>query len=256
MLSAPVAMSQNICQPFGDLVVYSNYDGGFLNIDVDEDIPGLTIGVVSYESVNITITGEYAANVSRLVYAGFNATNSGCGFGSSIPSTFNVEPGTEVIDLFAPPVTFQSPFGNQLLICAYSCAANTSQGGCNTAEQVALYFQDTYDVLLRSHHVQYDCWMGLRFVSDGGNCCAGAITTAVDALPGAAEALRVDVLGDHITVFGSRSFDVLDAGGRIIASVQGDGHDRRTVATYGWATGAYLVREHGTGRVARFGLVR
>jgi hypothetical protein len=247
--------AQNICQPFGNLVLFSNYDGGFLTIDVDEDIPDLTIGVVSYESVAIVVTGAYAGNVVRLVHAGFNATNGGCGSGSSAPTAITVDPGTEVISLFAPPVTVQSNFGHHILICAYSCSSTTNQGGCNTAEQAARFFQDNYGVLLRSHRVQYGCWTGVQTVSSGGNCCAGAITTGTGEIPSKAGPLRVDVTGAHIVVHGAEAFDVIDAAGRTVATFGTDGAALRTIPTMGWGPGTYLVRERATGRVARFGLV-
>lgn len=120
--------AQLVCQQFGSLVVYSNYDGGFLTIDVDVDIPDLMIGVVAYESVAVTVTGAYAANVTRLVHAGYNGANGGCGSGSSAPSTFNVPPGCAVESYFLPPVTMQSSFGANTVICATTCSTTTSQG--------------------------------------------------------------------------------------------------------------------------------
>jgi hypothetical protein len=44
-----------VCNPNGNIIIFSNYDGGFLNINVDVDIPNLKIGVVSYEAVEVTL---------------------------------------------------------------------------------------------------------------------------------------------------------------------------------------------------------
>lgn len=36
------------CDPQGNVAIFSNYDGGALTISVDQNIPDLKIGVVSY----------------------------------------------------------------------------------------------------------------------------------------------------------------------------------------------------------------
>ena len=72
------AVAQTVCNPSGNLMVFTNYDGGNLNIDVDVNIPNLKIGVVSYEGTAITISGTFAGNVTSVAYAGFNSTNPHC----------------------------------------------------------------------------------------------------------------------------------------------------------------------------------
>jgi hypothetical protein len=47
----------------GNLLIYSNYDGGALTINVDLNIPGLRIGVCTYKAVAVNITGPFAGNV-------------------------------------------------------------------------------------------------------------------------------------------------------------------------------------------------
>ena len=37
--------AQSICNPIGNLAVFSNYDGGILTINVDQNIPNLKIGI-------------------------------------------------------------------------------------------------------------------------------------------------------------------------------------------------------------------
>lgn len=70
-----------------NLIIFTNYDGGILNINVDQNIPNLKIGVCSYEPVTINISGTYASNVSEVIYAGYVSTNNmHC---SNSPTTVN-----------------------------------------------------------------------------------------------------------------------------------------------------------------------
>jgi len=39
-----------ICNPNGNLVIFSNYEGGTLTINCDENFPNLKIGIVTYNS--------------------------------------------------------------------------------------------------------------------------------------------------------------------------------------------------------------
>jgi len=61
-LMASAAMAQ-FCNTAGNVIVFANYDGGALNINIDEDIPDLHIGVCTYEDCIVTITGPFASNV-------------------------------------------------------------------------------------------------------------------------------------------------------------------------------------------------
>ncbi|MFO0677027.1 MAG: hypothetical protein U0169_10850 [Polyangiaceae bacterium] len=151
-----------------NVVVFSNYDGGDLVIDVDEDIPNLKIGVVSYEAVKVTITGTYAGNVTEVRYAGYNGNNRNCGPNIATTSFVGVDPGI-TSNNFMPGSPLSNPNGYSSVICAYSCSTTTSQGGCNTVDQVDAYFDQTMG-RLRHFVVQYGCWTGTRKVSDGGNC--------------------------------------------------------------------------------------
>lgn len=63
-----------LCNGTGNIVIYSNYDGGTLNINVDQDIPDLKIGICTYEPVEVNISGPFAGNVAEVLYAGFNSS--------------------------------------------------------------------------------------------------------------------------------------------------------------------------------------
>jgi hypothetical protein len=173
ILSFNSVEAQTFCDPNGNMVVYSNYDGGYLTIDVDVNIPNLIICVNSYETVQIVVTGTYASNVTDVRYAGYNATNNHCGFTTptSITST-----GSNNVLVYSPPVTLSNNFGYGSIICNSNCSNTTSQGGCNTPDQIEDYFLDNYPgSTLRFHKLQYGCWTGTQTISGGGNCC-GLIT--------------------------------------------------------------------------------
>ncbi|TAE60917.1 MAG: hypothetical protein EAZ89_01050, partial [Bacteroidetes bacterium] len=67
-------------------MVFSNYEGGVLNINVDQNIPNLKLGICTYEAVEINVSGPFAGNVTGVIYAGFNSPgNTNCG--ATIPTT-------------------------------------------------------------------------------------------------------------------------------------------------------------------------
>lgn len=173
-----IALTQ-ICDPNGNVVLYSNYDGGQLVIDVDEDIPDLKIGVVSYEGVEVVFTGAYTSNITGIIVAGFGGTNDPCNEGVTGNSIINY-PGGSLLVTNSPSATLSNPNGNGNIICAYSCDVNSSQGGCNTVDQIEDYMLTEFGSgSIRSHSVQYGCWTSTQLVSDGGNCCLTSVTNPI-----------------------------------------------------------------------------
>jgi len=164
------------CSPTGNLLIFSNYDGGELNINIDQNIPNLKIGVCTYEPVRITISGPFASNVSQVLYAGFNSiqNNNNCNIGNFPTSIIGV-PLTNQSILTIPPVTLSNPNGyNFGIICGYSCDVNTNQGGCNTIDQIKDYFITQLGGSLYSLNAQYCCWLDsdIYQVSQlAGICC-------------------------------------------------------------------------------------
>ena len=59
LLVAVINGHAQLCNTNGNVVIFSNYDGGTLNINVDVNIPNLKIGIVSYEAVEINLSGTY-----------------------------------------------------------------------------------------------------------------------------------------------------------------------------------------------------
>ncbi len=208
-----ISFSQ-LCDPNGNVVLYSNYDGGELVINVDEDIQDLKIGVVSYEAVRVVFTGTYVSNVTGIVIAGYAGQNDPCNLDLTGNSIVNY-PGGSLLMTNSPTATLSNPNGNGNIICAYSCDINTSQGGCNTVDQIEDYMLTQFTGgSIRSHTVQYGCWTTDQLVSAGGNCC---LTTSNDPI-------SIELTGINLTCFES-------CDGEITSSISGgDGS-----YTFSWA---------------------
>lgn len=166
------ASAQTFCDQNGNVAIYSNYDGGPLTINVDQNIPNLKIGIVGYEFCRITITGTYAANVTQLWYVGYDGNNDHCSLGAPLYTTITGVPNSVDSILLYPAATYSNPNGYSSIICNYSCITTSNQGGCNTADQIAHYFLTKFGGILRYHFTQYGCWTNTMNVSAGGNCCA------------------------------------------------------------------------------------
>lgn len=172
--------AQNICNQNGNLAVFSNYDGGILTIDVDQDIPNLVIAICTYEPVQVTITGAFAGNVVQVIYAGFNSTqnNNNCGQGNFNTSITGV-PASITSILTNPPVGYipthgngAGPWGGTMIGAAGLCDTLTNSGGVNTPDEIVYYFENTTNSNLYFHNTQYGCWQNSTYlISQGGNCC-------------------------------------------------------------------------------------
>ncbi|MGZ4036126.1 MAG: T9SS type A sorting domain-containing protein [Bacteroidia bacterium] len=180
LLICSASFSQPVCNPSGNLMMFTNYDGGTLNINVDVNIPNLVIGVVAYEGTTITISGTYANNVTAVAYAGYNGSNAHCGsvINTSISGTSGSSTNTVTL---IPAATLANPNGYGLIICGYSCSTTTYQDGCNTVDQIEAYFLNQFPgSTTYAHKVQYSCWSGTQDVSAGGTCCG--LTTEIASL--------------------------------------------------------------------------
>ncbi len=167
--------AQDICNPSGNILIYSNYDGGDFTINIDENIPNLRIGLCSYADFHVTITGAYSSNVVEVLYAGYNAdyTTSVTGVDAGIVTILNF-----------PPVTLFDVDGYGYMICAYECDSTFVPGGCNTVDQATDYFLSNLDGEIRSSYYQYGAYSGTYNMSDGGNCCFGAVEPCFIAVGG------------------------------------------------------------------------
>lgn len=183
-----IASSSFTCNPSGNTIIFSNYDGGYLNINVDVNIPNLKIGVVTYEPVVITLSGPYAANVTKVLRAGFpNTNNDNCNLGVFATAINGPLPANYSI-VNIPPVGLSNPNGYASgIICAYSCNTTTNQGGCNTIDQVLDYFNTQLGGTVYSLNVQYCCWQNTSTYSVAAlnnSCCNASATSASIAYTG------------------------------------------------------------------------
>jgi gliding motility-associated-like protein len=171
-----------VCDATGNLMIYSNYEGGELTINVDQNIPGLRVGICTYESVTVNFTGPFVGNITEVIYAGFDSANGPCG---NDPST------TTINGVPANIVTMYSNTLGNIAITNYlgeevvagfnvvncmagaegECSVSTLLGG-NSAPQIVQFFLAEFaGSVLYAHQVQYPCFNGTFNVSEGGNCC-------------------------------------------------------------------------------------
>ncbi len=185
----PDTNSSPICNQDGNVVIYSNYDGGTLNINCDQNIPNLKIGICTYEPVIVNINGPFVGNITEVLYAGFNSNqnNNNCGLGNFTTSISGVNPSLVQI-LTAPPLEYSpthqngQAFTSSLMVgVSGQCDTIYYAGGGNTPDEVVAYFLNAFNGDLRFHHTQYNCWLSEIYdLSDGGTCCTDPFVTIPD----------------------------------------------------------------------------
>lgn len=180
LLFTPLFLNAQFCDPNANVVIYSNYDGGVININIDEDIPNLKIGIVSYRAVDINFTGTYLSNVTDVIYAGFNSNSTS----GSCPATAGGTTSINNAPVGANTSILTSPSGpNGNIICSYNCN-ETNTGGCNTSMDVQSFFLGEFnESTLYFHETQYGCWQNTTYdISSGGNCCPPAAPLTADLI--------------------------------------------------------------------------
>jgi len=169
-LLAPAYYSQTCNTTTGNVIIFSNYDGGVININCDVNVPNLKIGVCTYEDCQINITGPFAGNVTAVRYAGFQGDNDNCNSGVTTTSITGVSSSISTV-LFAPSGILSDPNGYPSIICGYSCGTG-NQGGCNTAAQIVAYFMNAFGGTLRYYYTQYACWNNTTYDISDNLCCS------------------------------------------------------------------------------------
>ena len=182
----PAVNTSPICNQDGNVVIYSNYDGGTLTINCDQNIPNLKIGICTYEPVIVNINGPFVGNITEVLYAGFNSNqnNNNCGLGNFTTSISGVNPSIVQI-LTAPTMDYRPEHQNgqaytsSLMVgVSGQCDTIYYAGGGNTPDEVVAYFLDAFSGNLRFHHTQYNCWLTEIYdLSDGGTCCTDPFVT-------------------------------------------------------------------------------
>lgn len=167
--------AQDLCETDGNIAIFTNYDGGYLNIDINEDIPDLKIGIASYEPTAVSFFGMYVDNITEIHYAGYEPTEPGnyhCDDALGFASV-NAPEGIPVTILNYPSVTLSSTFGNNNGISgADNCINDAPTGGNNTAEQVVDYFLNVFSgSSLLFIKTQYSCYCTPMDLSVPATCC-------------------------------------------------------------------------------------
>jgi hypothetical protein len=178
-LSAQVVVTDSCIVNQGNIAIFGNYDGGFLNIDVNQDIPNLKIGIVSFAGVHVNITGAYAGNVTQVEYAGIK-TNGTINCNNPTDSTTVVGVSPSIVNLaLAPPHGFPTVYGeNTGIYCITSCDTSIWQGGCNTYDQVEHYFETLMNGTAFLFRAQYICWPSESTIQIGGASDCGLTGTS------------------------------------------------------------------------------
>ncbi|MCC7017986.1 MAG: hypothetical protein IT564_12390, partial [Rhodospirillales bacterium] len=166
-------MYSQICNSGGNLVIYSNYDGGIIYVNCDANISNLKIGICTYEAAEIHLTGTFSNNVTGIYYAGYDGGNDNCNLG--VTTTTIIGSASQTVNVY-PSVGAYTPVhgnGNPNMDGCYQCDTINSSGGVNSPDEVVYFFLNAFPgSVLRSHHTQYGCWNTTTYnVSAGGNCC-------------------------------------------------------------------------------------
>lgn len=109
-----------------NIIVYGDYEGGNFAINVDQDLPDLAIGLVSYRPMKVTIAGAYAGNVVAVYHAGYQK-------GSTVTGV----PERLFTDTYMPEATVDAGFGNSKIVL------EEPHGG-NPPAQVNAFFIDRF----------------------------------------------------------------------------------------------------------------
>jgi hypothetical protein len=145
---------QNACikPAVQSVAIFGDYAGGAFSINVDQDVPGLAIGLVSYQPMQVTLTGPYASNVVAVFHVGYD--------GGTTVSGVSAAEQAEGLSMSAP-----SDAGPPLpLVC------DTGTTGCGPASAVEAFFTDHLGGSVLLHRCQYAAYTGTLNVSQGGSC--------------------------------------------------------------------------------------
>lgn len=145
----------NKCEtPASTVLVVGNYQGGTFEIDVDQHMPNLGIGLVSYDPMTVTIGGAYAADVVAVLHAGYDPG-----------TTVKGAPSAVFADEHLPRVSADAGPTDVIV------DDGTSAPGGPTEAQIEQYFEASLGGgTLAFHTCQYAAYSGTILVSKGGSC--------------------------------------------------------------------------------------
>ena len=142
-----------------NVFLFTNYDGGQLNIVVDKDTGdrNIYIGVVSYAAVQVVVSGSYAHNVAKVRVSAFTTAGSTVN-GGTITSLLS----HSIYQIGQYNSQYTDPYGNAKLICMYS-GTDASQGGCAAKGQTVAAFDTAFGNNVQRIQCQYATWGGKTF---------------------------------------------------------------------------------------------
>jgi hypothetical protein len=142
--------------PASHVIVIGNYQGGTFAINVDQDLPNIGIGLVSYEAMHVTISGAHAANVVAVVHAGYSAGTTVSGVS---PDKF--------VDVQGPQASPDGGLADDII----DDIGNVVPGMHPTSAEIADYFvRRMGGGALAFHECQYGAYSSTVLVSGGGSC--------------------------------------------------------------------------------------
>jgi gliding motility-associated-like protein len=174
-----------VCDPNGNVFLFTSFVGDVAVINVDVAIPDLRIGIFTSSAVKIFIIGPYVDQVTEIVYAGSGTPNGGaCGILiDSVEITGIPQEAIKLYDLSRGRIGFTSrlgddadflpfPYTNCMFAPKSACDA-TAEELNNGAGQIVRFFLDEFGVesSLYAHFYEEECLSGNYFLSQGGNCC-------------------------------------------------------------------------------------
>jgi len=193
LMLATNTIAQPICDPAGNVLIYSNYEGGYLTINVDQNIPDLKVGITTYEAAQVTFVGPFVGNITEVVYAGYgDVNNSGCG--PNIPGVTIIGVPANIVNNYSiaagdvPIATHlgQVIGGVSLVNCIVSgdVCNQLNTGGGNSSPQIVAFFLDIFGPgsSLYAHWTDYNCFPANLNVSDGGTCCLQTPSGAINPI--------------------------------------------------------------------------
>lgn len=167
LLTSLRGFSQVSCNASGDVFVFTSYDGGHLTIDADMNIPGIKIGIRSYERSSVTIIGTYSANIDTIIIRGYNSGNNHCPPAITTNTVVQAAPATVKI------------YNNGSFSPYYHYNCNT----ITASSPIISFFTNGSASRLRGYTGWYECHCSPQKLSIAASyCCRGAYS-CFTALP-------------------------------------------------------------------------
>lgn len=195
-----LASSQVTCNAAGDVFVFASYDGGHLTIDADLNIPGIKIGIRSYERTRVTVVGTFSANIDTIIMRGYNSGNLHCPPAIATNTVVQAANTTTII--------YQNGGGTGPYY-TYNC------GSITASSPIISWFTNGNAARLRGYISYYECWCNpvkLSYVA--ANCCTGTYACTTP-LPVELSSFKTEVDQDKVVVnwttmseFNNKRFEV------------------------------------------------